>query len=173
MEQHEFDAFVSVCFNVGPKFKTSTAIRKFNQGDKKRAAAAILMWNKPPEIRGRRKDEYRQFTTPYPGVQSPSEEGDTSVEVDEPREEDTSTEVGDEAKDIAKDAAREHAPGIIAAFFSKAWFILKRGWLKLVAGASMMSGQDWLILAGVVLTLGILGWYGYKYWKARRAKLAK
>jgi lysozyme len=47
MEQREFDAFVSLCFNIGAgAFAASTAAKRFNKGDKKGAAEAILWWNK-------------------------------------------------------------------------------------------------------------------------------
>lgn len=62
---HEFDALLSIMFNVGPRFATSTCIQRLNAGDHKGAAQAILMWSKPPEIIGRRHTEYVQFTTPY------------------------------------------------------------------------------------------------------------
>ena len=62
---HEFDALLSIMFNVGPKFAASTCIRRLNGGDRKNAANAILMWNQPPEIIGRRHTEYVQFITPY------------------------------------------------------------------------------------------------------------
>jgi lysozyme len=62
LRQNEFDALVSCCFNVGPKFASSTVIRKLNAGDRAGAAHAFLMWNKPPEIMGRRRDEMRQFS---------------------------------------------------------------------------------------------------------------
>jgi lysozyme len=64
--QNEFDAFVSIVFNVGPKFLHSTAMRLFNAGDKRGCAAAIMMWRIPPEIIGRRNTERIQFLTPYP-----------------------------------------------------------------------------------------------------------
>jgi lysozyme len=63
--QNEFDALVSVIFNVGPKFLHSTAMRRLNAGDKKGAAAAFMMWNIPHEIIGRRNTERMQFLTPY------------------------------------------------------------------------------------------------------------
>lgn len=63
---HEFDALLSIMFNVGPKFAASTCIKRLNAGDRKGAAAALLMWNQPPEIIGRRHTEYVQFITPYP-----------------------------------------------------------------------------------------------------------
>lgn len=66
--QHEYDALVSICFNVGPKFAQSTCIKLLNRGDRDGAASAILMWNKPPEIIGRRRTEYEQFKTPYKGM---------------------------------------------------------------------------------------------------------
>lgn len=64
---HEYDALLSIMFNVGPKFATSTCIKRLNGGDRKNAANAILMWNQPPEIIGRRHTEYVQFITPYKG----------------------------------------------------------------------------------------------------------
>ncbi len=66
--QNEFDAFSSIIFNVGPKFLHSTAMRRFNAGDKQGCAAAIMMWRIPPEIIGRRRTEEQQFLTPYTRV---------------------------------------------------------------------------------------------------------
>jgi lysozyme len=62
---HEYDALLSIMFNVGTQFATSTAIKRLNEGDRPGCAEAIMMWNKPPEIIGRRKTEQRQFLTPY------------------------------------------------------------------------------------------------------------
>lgn len=66
LKQNEFDALVSICYNVeaalGPK---SGIVKHLNAGDKSGAAQAILAWNKPPEIQGRRRTEYKQFLTPY------------------------------------------------------------------------------------------------------------
>lgn len=62
--QNQFDALVSIIFNVGPKFLTSTCMKKLNQKDYKGAAEAIMLWNKPPEIIGRRQTEKTQFLTP-------------------------------------------------------------------------------------------------------------
>lgn len=65
---HEYDALLSIMFNVGPKFGTSTCIKRLNASDRHGAAQAILMWNQPPEIVGRRHAEYVQFVTPYKAV---------------------------------------------------------------------------------------------------------
>lgn len=66
LKQNEFDALISLCFNIGVAgFRRSTVVRKLNAGDKKGAASAILLWDEPPEIRGRRRTEYDQFLTPY------------------------------------------------------------------------------------------------------------
>lgn len=60
--QKSFDALVSLAFNIGTgAFAGSTVVKRINAGDLTGAADAILMWNKPPEIRGRRQSEYRQF----------------------------------------------------------------------------------------------------------------
>jgi GH24 family phage-related lysozyme (muramidase) len=39
----------------------STALRHFNAGDVEAAADAILLWDKPPEIKARRRGEHQQF----------------------------------------------------------------------------------------------------------------
>lgn len=66
LEQNEFDALVSLTFNIGVHaFEHSTVARKLKAGDMVQAAKAILLWNKPPEIQGRRRTEYNQFLTPY------------------------------------------------------------------------------------------------------------
>ena len=44
---NEFGAFLSLAYNIGPgAFAKSSALRKFNAGDKAGAANAILLWNK-------------------------------------------------------------------------------------------------------------------------------
>jgi lysozyme len=66
MEQFQFDAFTSICFNIGTgAFKSSTLVKRFNDGDLAGCAEAILMWNKPPEIIPRRQGEYVQFLGGY------------------------------------------------------------------------------------------------------------
>lgn len=62
MLQHEFDAFVSICYNIGQGgFAGSTFAKKFNAGDKAGCAKAIMYWKKPKEIIGRRTSEREQF----------------------------------------------------------------------------------------------------------------
>ena len=62
IEPHQFDAFVSLAFNIGlGGFAASTALRKFLEGEHAHAAEAILLWNKPAEIRARRRGEHQQF----------------------------------------------------------------------------------------------------------------
>jgi lysozyme len=62
MRQHQYDAFVSICFNIGQgAFADSTFLERFNQGDVPGCAEAILMWDQPPEIIPRRQGEYVQF----------------------------------------------------------------------------------------------------------------
>lgn len=47
INQNEFGAFVSLAYNIGPgAFGGSSALRKFNAGDYRGAADAMLLWNK-------------------------------------------------------------------------------------------------------------------------------
>lgn len=47
MNENEWAAFLSLAYNIGPfAFSTSTALRRFNEGDKLGAADAILWFNK-------------------------------------------------------------------------------------------------------------------------------
>lgn len=62
---HELDALYSACFNIGPKFAESHVIIYLNRNLRQEAADAFLMWNKPIEIRSRRRAERLQFLTPY------------------------------------------------------------------------------------------------------------
>lgn len=47
INENEFGAFVSLAYNIGPgAFRSSSALRRFNEGDRAAAADAILLWNK-------------------------------------------------------------------------------------------------------------------------------
>lgn len=61
--QEQFDALVSWCYNVGcGGMKNSTAIKRLNSNySKKSVADAIMMWQKPKEIVGRRRKEAKLF----------------------------------------------------------------------------------------------------------------
>lgn len=64
LSQNQFDALVSLAFNIGNgAFRKSTLVKRLNAGDVQGAADAFLMWNKPPEIMGRRRGERKQFLT--------------------------------------------------------------------------------------------------------------
>jgi lysozyme len=67
MLQGQFDAFVSLAFNIGTGgFATSTTARRFNAGDRTGAANAFLLWSHPPELMGRRKRERAMFLAAKP-----------------------------------------------------------------------------------------------------------
>lgn len=79
INDNEFGAFVSLAYNIGPgRFKSSSALRHFNAGDKAKAANAILLFNKAggKVMRGlvrRREAERALFLTPVAETpQSPS-----------------------------------------------------------------------------------------------------
>lgn len=65
IEQHQFDALVSICYNIGTGgLRGSTFMKRINNKDTdKRIGDAIMMWNKPPEIIGRRNKERLLYTT--------------------------------------------------------------------------------------------------------------
>jgi lysozyme len=47
VEQYEFDACVSLAYNIGPSaFAGSSVVRHLKRGDRARAAQAFLLWNK-------------------------------------------------------------------------------------------------------------------------------
>ena len=51
LSQGQFDALVSLSFNIGTEaFRTSTLVKRFNAGDTKAAGAEFIRWNK---VRGR------------------------------------------------------------------------------------------------------------------------
>jgi len=62
LQQHQFDALYSLCFNIGgTNFAKSTVVKKINENDLQGAADAILMWNKPEVLVNRRKRERALF----------------------------------------------------------------------------------------------------------------
>lgn len=67
MHQHEWDAHVSIAYNVGPyKWCKSTSVRKLNEGDYKGSCLEMLRWDKGPGgvvlkgLQNRRKHESDQ-----------------------------------------------------------------------------------------------------------------
>ncbi|WP_083909755.1 lysozyme [Methylocystis rosea] len=62
LTQGQFDSLVSICFNVETALlPKSTIVKRLNKGDYRGAANAIMLYNKPPEIIGRRESEQQQF----------------------------------------------------------------------------------------------------------------
>jgi lysozyme len=80
---NEFGAFLSLAFNIGStKFRSSSALRHFNAGDKSKAAGAIKLWNKARDpkdgqlkilngLSNRRADEVALFWAPVRAAQRP------------------------------------------------------------------------------------------------------
>ncbi len=64
LTQNEYDALVSLVFNIGiGAFETSTLLRYLNTGNKKSAAEQFLVWSKQKELLPRRKQERTLFLT--------------------------------------------------------------------------------------------------------------
>jgi lysozyme len=63
INQNQFNALVSIAYNIGKKgFSSSTFLKlvNINPNDPK-IAAAIMMWTKDKELIGRRKSEVQQY----------------------------------------------------------------------------------------------------------------
>lgn len=79
--QNQFDAMVSLCYNIGPTaFTRSSVVRCFNAGEIAAAADAFLLWNRDGKkviegLKNRRRDERFVFlsvdSTPTP-VKAPT-----------------------------------------------------------------------------------------------------
>jgi len=77
---NEFGAFVSLAYNIGAGgFRSSSALRHFNAGDKAKAANAMKAWNKArvggkltvlQGLVNRREDEVKLFQTPPQAAQA-------------------------------------------------------------------------------------------------------
>lgn len=62
LNQSQFDALMSVCFNIGlDKFKDSEIVRYLNKNNYQKAGDAILNWNKPSILEARRYQERKLF----------------------------------------------------------------------------------------------------------------
>lgn len=83
MSQNQFDAMVSLCFNIGPTaFAKSSVVRHFNAGANAKAAVSFLLWNKAKNpktgklevskgLANRRAAEMKLFLTPTEAATAP------------------------------------------------------------------------------------------------------
>lgn len=64
LKRHQFDALLSLAFNIGiGGFRTSTVVKRLNAGHFASAADAILMWNSAGLLSARRRRERTLFLT--------------------------------------------------------------------------------------------------------------
>jgi lysozyme len=79
LNQNEFDALVSLAFNIGGgAFAKSTLVKRLNAGDRRGAADAFLMWNKAggktlKGLTNRRVAERKQFLSGGAPITVPSQ----------------------------------------------------------------------------------------------------
>ncbi len=66
LKQHEFDALVSLAFNIGTGgFAGSSVVKRLNVKDRAGAADAIMQWRKPSVLIPRRSRERNLFLTAH------------------------------------------------------------------------------------------------------------
>jgi lysozyme len=64
LTQHQFDACVSLCYNIGVNgFMGSTVVHMLNTNNIASAANAFRMWETPAVLKARREAERAQFLT--------------------------------------------------------------------------------------------------------------
>lgn len=88
--QPQFDAMVSLCYNIGPAgFARSTVVKAHNRGDTQAAARAFALWNKAggrvlPGLTRRRALEAAMYLEPAPQLAAHIEQGAQPLHPDEP-----------------------------------------------------------------------------------------
>lgn len=90
LTQHQFDALVSLTFNIGATaFKKSTCLKRLNAGDYEGAAEALTWWNKQngKTLRGlvRRRAEEKEYFLSSDVAVTEQEESLTPTGGDEPK----------------------------------------------------------------------------------------
>jgi len=96
INQNQFDALVSLAFNIGPgSFRSSTLLKKLNAKDDKGAADQFLVWNKGTingqkvaitGLTNRRKEERAQFlSTTVAAAPEPAPVPKPVATIDEPQ----------------------------------------------------------------------------------------
>lgn len=175
LTQGQFDALVSFCFNIGTGgFGKSTVVKRVNAGDYKGAADAMLMWNKPAEILGRRRSERTQFlasgplpnavqSAPRPVADLPAEE---AISLDYLRAAGSRTIANaDMVKSVAKAVlGADVADG--AARASDALQQAQDAYAGLQSGAHVLEllRTYWPLLAGLALAV-LIAWLAWRAMK--------
>lgn len=167
LAQNEFDACVSLAFNIGESgFARSTVARRLKAGDHKGAASAILLWNKPPEIQGRRRGEYHQFLTPYTSTAvSTAHSGETAPSDNPPIPADANTQAPpsivppQEPNQTIVDVppvATEPPEGIVSKI--KTWYAALPAFLLSLLGGfwSWLQGAATEIIVAFLVSAGIV-----------------
>ncbi|TXH53182.1 MAG: lysozyme [Desulfurellales bacterium] len=173
INQNEFDALVSFCYNVGPGGKdksgkvipglsTSTILKKLNAGDRTGAAQAFRLWNKGggkvlPGLVSRRSREAALFLKPAAAPDAPWM----------PQRVDASKEpLSRKAVATAAAAAGTGATYVSTAGIPPPPDLLKTTAVNVSAWKGLAVGADPLTLAGLAIVIGAVAWFAYDKWRA-------
>lgn len=155
--QPEFDALVSLCFNIGiAGFKRSSVVKAHNRGDKQAAARAFSLWNKSggkvyAGLTRRRAAEAALYLTPVAAEERDQPEMPQTVDPERPMTASTINRAGVVAGgSTALVAATETVNSIN---------YLKRGVDDL---------QDWLVPVLLIIAVGAVGYIVYQRWQQRK-----
>lgn len=185
LAQNQFDALASFIFNIGVGgFKKSSVLRRLNQKDYTGAAKALMMWVKPPEITGRRRQEQKQFLTPYPAnsAATVSDASDKSNPGSSANSETPAESLSSAAADISQGNSTTVAePVTVKAVVMSLWSKVVAGLAALTALginagtvietklSEITTNQVMLLVIGAVILIAVL-WYIQKRQAANDAK---
>lgn len=165
ISQNEFDAMVSLCYNIGAgALGNSTVLKRLNKGDRSGAAQAFAMWNKAggkvlPGLVSRRSREAALFLKP-----ATAPDGPWMPQRVEPTPEPLSRKIV---------ATVTSAGGAGAAYVSTSGIppvppkltetVSNVGAWK---GLGVGAGADPLTLFGLAVVLCAVAWFAYDKWRA-------
>lgn len=163
ISQNEFDAMVSLCYNIGAgALGNSTVLKRLNKGDRAGAAQAFALWNKGggkvrPGLVSRRFREAALFLKPPAAPDAPwmPQRVEPSREPLSRKIVATATTVGATGATYVSTVGIPPPPDL-----------LKTTAVNVGAWKGLASGADTLTMAGLAVVLCAVAWFAYDKWRA-------